>query len=78
MTLVREMTVAPVKLKDRSRQYRELAAETRAFARSMTLENTREAMLEAASVGDRLAEIAERQVDKGSIRRRAGLTGLHN
>jgi hypothetical protein len=50
------------RVKDRAQRYRELAAETRAFADTMTHEQTRrEAMLAAASVWDRLAELADRE-----------------
>jgi hypothetical protein len=45
----------------RARQYRELAAETRAIASTIIHEDTRKGMLEAASVWDRLADIAELQ-----------------
>jgi hypothetical protein len=51
------------KLADRARQYRKLAAETRAFADATIHEKARVGMLEAASVWDRLAEIAERQAN---------------
>jgi hypothetical protein len=56
--------VTLIKLDDRARQYRELAAETRAIADVMVHENARKGMLEAASVWDRLAEIVERQLNK--------------
>jgi hypothetical protein len=54
-------------VKVQAQQYRELAAETRTFADTMTHEQAREGMLEAASVWDRLAELADRE----------GLQGLH-
>jgi hypothetical protein len=53
------------KLADRARQYRKLAAETRAIADAMIHEKARAGMLEAASVWDRLAEIAEHQTNHG-------------
>jgi len=50
------------RVKGRAQRYRELAAETRAFADAMTHEQTRrEAMLAAATVWDRLAELADRE-----------------
>ena len=54
------------KLADRARQYRKLAAETRAIAAAIIHEKSRAGMLEAASVWDRLAEIAERQTNHGA------------
>ena len=54
--------VTPIKVDDRVRQYRDLAAETRAIADGMTNEIARKGMLEAADVWDRLAEIAERHL----------------
>jgi len=48
---------------DRARGYRELAAETRAAADASGHNDARKAMLEAASVWDRLADLAERQVN---------------
>jgi hypothetical protein len=48
---------------DRARRYRELAAQTRASADAMRHEDARRAMLEAASVWDQLADLADRQVN---------------
>jgi hypothetical protein len=56
------------RVKDRAQQYRELAAKTRTFADVMTDEQTREELLETASVWDRLAELEDRE----------GLLGLHS
>jgi hypothetical protein len=53
-------------LADRAPQYRKLAAETRAVDDAMIHEKSRAGMLEAASVWDRLAEIAERQTNHGA------------
>jgi len=48
---------------DWARRYRDLATATRASADAMSHEGVRQAMLEAASVWDQLADLAERQVN---------------
>ena len=48
---------------DRARRYRDLAAQTRASADATKHEAARRAMLEAASVWDQLADLADRQVN---------------
>ena len=48
---------------DWARRYRDLAIAIRASADAMSHEGVRQAMLEAASVWDQLADLAERQVN---------------